>query len=47
VGGARLVIPVLVALAAAAFIFGPALLAWPRRRRRPVSDGPSPEGRGT
>jgi hypothetical protein len=41
VGGARLVIPVLVALAAAAFIAGPALLAWPRRRRRSAPAGPS------
>jgi hypothetical protein len=48
VGGARLVIPVLVALAAAAFIAGPAMLAWPRRRRRrPVPGAASPEGRET
>jgi hypothetical protein len=50
VGGARLVIPVLVALAAAAFIAGPAMLAWPRRRRRPTAaghSGRSSEGQDT
>jgi len=49
VGGARYLIPVLVALALAAIVVGPALLAWPRRRRSAAAapSGAKPDGRDT
>jgi hypothetical protein len=46
VGGTRYLIPVLLVLAAAAVILGPALLAWPRRRRPVPAGGPGSSSEG-
>ena len=47
VGNSRLLIPVLGGLALAAVIIGPALLVWPRRRRRTPAHAGGHEGSAT